>query len=138
MFVPVKPSHQKRVRVRMHNNLIRQLIRWCCRCCCPHSLHMLLLNILGLTKTLHRKVVKKNQVSAQRDVRRLSFTVPAAQFPRDGNIDVLVYKCTPSRRGPRTCALRRRQVPGRVRMARAPKRSTSELYLKIIWGMSHI
>jgi len=37
--VPIKPSHQALervcVRVRMHNNMIRKLICWCCRCCCP-------------------------------------------------------------------------------------------------------
>ena len=35
MFVPVKPNNQKRVCVRMHDNMIRELIRWCCRCYCP-------------------------------------------------------------------------------------------------------
>ena len=40
-FVPVKPRHHKidRVCVRMHNNMIRELIRWCCRCCCPSILY---------------------------------------------------------------------------------------------------
>ena len=35
MFVPLKPNHQKRVCFRMHNNMIRELICWCYRCCCP-------------------------------------------------------------------------------------------------------
>jgi len=49
MFVPAKPSHQQRV-VRMHNNMIPELIRWCCslRCCPPR--HMGWLRLVGSLK----------------------------------------------------------------------------------------
>jgi len=34
-FVCARSRTKPRVCVRMHNNMILKLIRWCCRCCCP-------------------------------------------------------------------------------------------------------